>query len=105
MGLMTNITILNDSIEDIEKDLKGWWENKVKIPMSSTEIRENMISNDTTVNSVEHSSVTTILAVGGNHTTVLGYSSLNENHADPEVQIKLLKELASTLGYKVIKNG
>jgi hypothetical protein len=32
-----------------------------------------MISNDTTVNSVEDSRVTTILAVGGNHTTVLGY--------------------------------
>ena len=61
---------------------KSW---KIKINISAT-----------TINSVEHSNPTTILAVGGNHTTILGYSS-NTNHNDKEEQIKILQMLIKDL--------
>jgi len=50
-----------------------------------------------TVNSVEHSSTTTLLAVGGNHTSVLGYSS-NKSHHLPKEQLKIMKEISKIIG-------
>ena len=101
MGIITNITMLNDHINTINEDPVKWW-NEVCHQICSLRAREQNYSNATTVNSVEHSDTTTVLAVGGNHTTVLGYSP-NINHHKKEAQVEILKALASDLGYSLVK--
>ena len=103
MGMMTNITILNDHINEINDDPVKWWDNVYNQICSSGARKENY-SNDTTVNSVEHADTTTILAVGGNHTTVLGHTH-NTSHHKSEEQIQILKHLASKLGYRIVKKS
>lgn len=102
MGLMTNITILNDTLHEISADPVTWW-NNVYNQICSTELRESNLSNDTTVNSVEHADTTTIIAVGGNCSTVLGRTYHNR-HSSKEDQIKILEDLADNLGYHLEKN-
>ena len=102
MGLMTNITILNDRLSEINEDSVTWWKN-VYHQICSTRARKENYSNTTIVNSVEHAEVTTILAVGGNHTTVLGHTSDTRYHEE-ESQIEILKALAKARGYRLVKN-
>jgi putative N-acetylmannosamine-6-phosphate epimerase len=103
MGLMTNITILNDHINEINNNPTAWW-NSVYHQICSTQARELNYSNETTVNSVEHADTTTILAVGGNHTTVLGYTQHTSHHKE-EQQVEILKSLAADLGYRLVKKA
>jgi len=103
MGLMTNVTILNDHINEINEDPLAWW-NTVYHQICSSQARDVNYSNNTTVNSVEHADTTTILAVGGNHTTVLGYTT-NTSHHKEEEQVEILKALASNLGYRLVKKS
>ncbi len=101
MGLNTNITILNDHINEICKDPAKWWDN-VYNQICSTRARNENFCNNTTVNSVEHADTTTILAVGGNCTTVLGHD-FGVHHHTEEGQITILKTLADRLGYRLVK--
>ena len=103
MGLMTNITILNDHINKINEDPIAWW-NSVYHQICSSRARKENFSNNTTVNSVQHADTTTILAVGGNHTTVLGYTH-HTNHHKEEQQVEILKALAADLGYRLVKKS
>ena len=101
MGLMTNVTILNDHINEINENPVAWW-NEVYHQICSSRARKENYSNNTTVNSVEHADTTTILAVGGNHTTVLGHD-FGVSHHTEEGQITILKTLANKLGYRLVK--
>ena len=102
MGFMTNITILNDTIDEISADPVAWW-NDVYNQICSTNLRKRNLSNNTTVNSVEHADTTTIIAVGGNCSTVLG-RTIHNKHSSKEDQIKILEDLAGNFGYHLEKN-
>ena len=101
MGIMTNITILNDHLHEINEDPVAWW-NNVYQQICSSRARGQNYDNSTTVNSVEHADTTTILAVGGNHTTVLGHTHHTSHHKE-EDQVEILKSLAAELGYRLVK--
>lgn len=103
MGTMTNITILNEHINEITKNPDAWL-NKVYKQICSSRARKENCSYNTTVNSVQHADTTTILAVGGNYTTVLGYTHHMRHHEEYE-QVGILKSLAAKLGYRLVKKS
>lgn len=78
-----------------------WW-GKIYSHICSPSERKNNVDKRTTINSVVHADTTTILAVGGNYTTVLGYSAETGHHTE-KGKVALLKSLASDLGYKLVK--
>ena len=101
MGNMVNITFLTDAMNEINENPIDWW-NKIYNGINSKKNRK-IHEYETTVNSLEHSDITTVLAVGGNHTMVLGYSS--NPHYKEEDQIKILNELADKLGYFLVEKN
>lgn len=56
-----------------------------------------------TVFHVAHADVTSVYAVGGNHTSKLCSSWNGGKHYTNEEKLKLLKELAAEMGYSVTK--
>ena len=105
---MISISILNDALGEIEKHSEDF----VKKIIEHKQIVENTgqvsefgigyYGNGMTVNSVEHSNHTTILAVGGNCTTVLGTTNSSIHHTE-ESQVEILKQLANKLGYDLVQ--
>jgi hypothetical protein len=106
MGYNTTILILNDTMHEIDDDPKAWWE----------ETRENIyrrLSQDgpfprwggrggTKVISNEHANYTNIIAVGGNTATIL-HLSLNSRHHEPQDKERIVREMASELGFYLVK--
>ena len=106
MGLMTNVSILNDVIGEYGLSVakKVEFFDLIYNQMCSSQAIEAAQHSGVVVNSVEHSSTTTIIAMGGNHSTVLGHT-LASSHHTPEGQLAILKELADDLGYRITKKA
>lgn len=107
MGFQSTITILNDSLHLIEEDPKAWWETTQAQIMghrgqAPAPYAFKNRSNSFSVVSVHHADVTSVIAVGGNHATILG-QLYQQDHHTPEAQVVLLKKLAAELGYKLVK--
>lgn len=90
---MTNITIHNDDLNKIMDNPQEFVNELMTQINSKSKRKEGKILK---VNSVEHSSVTTLIAVGGNHSTTLGFSS-NECHHNKNDQIKILNHIKKNL--------
>ena len=107
MGYQTTLVIKNDALNDIDTDPKGWWDKTSQIIQGffgakPRDYGHGTHSNGFTVASVAHADVTTVIAVGQNHSTVLGQYSRQDHHT-PEKQVELLKKLADDLGYRLVK--
>ncbi len=110
MGYNTTLLLLNDAIREIDKDPAGWWK-ETRLHLSTFNGRRDGESghdygfgthaNGFTIAQVAHADVTSLIAIGGNYSTVLlSEMGLGSQHTE-EGQIKILKALARKLGYTV----
>jgi len=111
MGYNTTLFLLNDATDAIDRDPAGWWD-KAKQSMSKAfrnePYREREFGHGNNANgfaaiSNEHADVTVLIAVGGNHATVLDKAYNGGIHHDEESQIELLRGWAAKLGYRIVK--
>jgi len=109
MGHNTAVLILNDAINGVQEDPKGFadalmdaW-HKFQHTHVPTDFCIGNHSNGGTVFHESHADVTGVYAIGGNHTSKLytGYNG-GRHHTD-EDRVKLLKELAAEMGYTITK--
>lgn len=108
MGFQTTITILNDALCEIDSDPIGWWEKtRTEIMNHRGNQKPNSYgfksySNAFSIASFHHASVTSVIAVGGNHASILGQFH-NQGHHTEEYKLELLKKMANELGYSLTK--
>ena len=108
MGFQTTLTILNDAIPAIEADPKGWWEKTMQEIQShpgnlgSKSYGFGHHANGFAVAAMHHADVTSVIAVGGNHSTVLAQLYGQGHHSD-ETRLELMKKLADEMGYSLTK--
>jgi hypothetical protein len=91
-----------DALSAIDADPVGWWkEVKSRIPGRGgvQHFGFGPHANGFAVVSTEHSSVVSIIAVGGNTAEVLGVFS-DVNPHTPEGRLEIYKRLCEELGYK-----
>jgi hypothetical protein len=109
MGYNSTLMILNDAMDEIDRDPQGWWEKAKQhlseLHHSSKPIEFGHGSHGNGFYSVTnvHADITSIIAVGGNHTTVLGQFHNGGRHYRPEDQLEILKRLADQMGYRLIR--
>lgn len=108
MGFQTTITILNDALHDMESDPKGWVDKTIKQIQSHSGNQDAQSygfgghANGFTIDAMHHADVTSVIAVGGNHSTVLG-QFYNQGHHDNDTRLALMKKLAESMGYTLTK--
>lgn len=109
MGFQTTLTILNDAMNEIDADPVGWWEKTRHEIMNHRGNGQKPnsygfkgYSNAFSVASFHHASVTSVIAVGGNHASILGQFH-NQAHHTEEYKLELLKKMANELGYSLTK--
>jgi hypothetical protein len=110
MGFQSTIMILNDAMEEIDKDPKGWWQKTKSLitrhngTKSPEEYGFGTHGNGFTLVDVHHADNTSVIAVGGNHASLLTRLSKHPHH-DEKGQIELLKALAKEHGYRLVKES
>lgn len=107
MGFNTTVMICNDAWSAVLADPKGFVD-KIHEGMGRVTINKpfdfglgNHV-NGFQVVANQHADVTTLVAIGGNHASILGFTRFI-NHHEEEGQVFLLKMLAEKLGYRVSK--
>lgn len=109
MGFNTGVLILNDDLYAAEQDKEGFATNLLNAigeqsrgkPSESVDFRIGNNLNGGSVFLQSHADFTNIVAIGGNYTTHL-FTSLSHTHHRIEDKLKLLKELADHLGYRLV---
>ncbi len=112
MGYNTTVVVMNDALDQIRFDkdfgrklaeaimgLSLGDDPKTGRPYRSQDVSALNHLNAATVIEQHHASGNAIVAVGGNHATVIGHSF--GTHHNPEDRLKIVKELASQLGYSL----
>ena len=105
MGINSTIFIYNDLLGEIERDPEGFVREMCREIQGfgySTEMK-TFFPGQSTVMSVAHADYVTVLAVGGNHATVLGRMHNGGRHHSPQDQVKLLREIASQHGFNLVR--
>ena len=109
MGYNTTLLLLNDAMYEIDKNVVGWWE-ETKLHMSR--FHDASFENDYgfgthasgfEIAQIAHADVTSLIAVGGNYSTILLAEMGLGSQDTEEGQVKILKAFARKLGYKVSK--
>ena len=108
MGFNSVLMILNDAYDVIDKDPIGWW---AKAKHELTTLRGDSPKsfgfgnhcNPTEAVVCHHADVTSLIAVGGNHSTVLCSIHNGGKHHEKEDQVELLKAAAEKLGYRLTR--
>lgn len=108
MGFNSLVMICNDGLGAIEKNPEGFANKIVRYIGGGKGMNEpftfghEMWANHFQIVWNQHADVTGIIAVGGNHASVLGMTM--GGHYTPDKQLLLLKELARKFGYHLTKN-
>jgi hypothetical protein len=109
MGWNSTLIVLNDALSFIEKDFKfGKSVSDAIAEQHMTlgkrvDISAGNFGNAASVISQQHADLTQIVAVGGNHGSLLGMVLGGGRHHEQETQLKILKDLAGQLGYDLRK--
>lgn len=112
MGFNSVVFICNDAMDQIEKDPVGWWkktsEELVATHIGFPERGPHNYGFGNHANafwavSNEHADTTVLIAVGGNHPTVLAKVYNGGRHHTPEDQVEILRVAADKLGYDLRK--
>lgn len=116
MGFNSTVFICNDAMDQIEKDPAGWWAATNRELVHATfgsggydgrpgpkNYGFGNHANAFWAVSNEHADVTVLIAVGGNHPTVLTKVHNGGRHHTPEDQVELLRAAADKLGYDLRK--
>jgi len=108
MGYNTTVVVLNDALDQLEKDPD--FGKKLAAGIRKAVFGKPVIvsvgnhANPVEVIETHHADMTSVVAVGGNCGNNLG-TVLGWNHSKPEDQIEILKDLARQLGYNLRKIG
>lgn len=111
MGYNTGILILNDSEHTIRENPESFVKNMTRA-MGEMALNPNSPPHDFaignhgnggTVFHLAHADMTGVYAIGGNHTSRLTMDFNGGRHYSIEEKVKLLKKMASELGYRVSK--
>lgn len=114
MGWNTAILFLNDAIGEIEGDpkqvvknisamMEGMSHHSGDIMQPGKSLAVGNHGNPMTLLSRDHADVTNLVAIGGNHGTTLYSGHNGGRHYEKDDQIKLLKQAAEALGYRLSK--
>lgn len=107
MGWNTGIVVLNDALGDIKDDPLVFTEELVQavrgavLPQRRRDIRAGGHCNAASVVWSAHADNTGILAVGGNHATVLHQVFNGGRHVSEEDQIAILRGWAEARGFEL----
>ena len=117
MGHNSIVLIRNDAFESIQSCAKGFVDMMVdtlsRLSWYKThggrERNEDFSGVDGHSNPAqavwnEHADVTGLIAVGGNHATVLYKTWNGGRHHDPEDRVELLRRWATSIGYDLVKH-
>ncbi|AIM49961.1 hypothetical protein PORCELAIN_84 [Mycobacterium phage Porcelain] len=101
MGYMTNLTILNDGFDQLEKYPDDFVEGiKLNMNQGGT-FGVGIYVNNVNVQAAEHADATQLIAVGGNFSTKVHTGWYVSSHRTIEGQVALLKQWADSLGYRI----
>ena len=105
MGFNSTVLILNDRLSEIRREPERFVEEMLNgIARSGYPVEEvGFHPGQSTVMSCAHADTVTILAVGGNCSTILGRFHNGGAHHTEEAQVKLLRELADKYGFSLRK--
>lgn len=110
MGYNTTVLVMNDALTQIEEDPE-FGKNLAKAIYSiyddraSRDIPAGNHCNAATVIESHHADGTAIVAVGQNYGTKIDECFYVGRHDLPEGQLKILKQLASYMGYRLVKKA
>lgn len=107
MGYNSVLFVLNDCMHTIDEHTDEWWQHARRAlgkAMSKAVITFGFRGHANYCQAVwcEHADSVALIAAGGNHASVIGYT-MGENHGTPEDNINLLKAIAEQLGYRLVK--
>ncbi len=117
MGYNSTILILNDGVSEIQRDPERFVKEMVDgigrcghgvTPHGVAGRVDGQVNFDpgqSTVISVAHTDSVTILAVGGNHATVLGRIHNGGHHHTKNDQESLLRRLADQYGFRLVRKA
>ena len=107
MGYNTTVVVLNDALDQIEKD-KDFGRNLAQavrtaavVPDTRQDIGAGNHANAAHVVECHHADQTILVTVGGNLGSVRG-RTYGWRHDDPQVQYALLRDWADKLGYDLV---
>lgn len=109
MGFNTTVVVLNDALDQIEKDPEfgknlGNAIRRLTVNPNGIDIPAGCHCNAAHVVETHHADFATVVAVGGNYGVMLSSSWLqNKPLDDKESKILMLKNLAAELGFTVRK--
>lgn len=108
MGHNAAVVVLHDALDQIEKDPEfGSKLSRAILRASHTRQREDVRAgchaNAACVVTTHHADIVSMVAVGGNHGSVMLETWNGGNHCTEEDQLKLLRELAAKYGYQLRK--
>ena len=106
MGYNTVLFICNDAMNEIKNHPEDFYNQLVtgmnRCGREPYDFGLGCHANGFQVVSSQHADLTTVIAAGGNHATVLGYTLGHSHHTD-EAKVRLIKEVADQLGYNLVK--
>ena len=107
MGYNTTVIVLNDALHEIRED-KDFGRKLYDAILSlsvrnAKDVSAGCYINAARVIETHHASGNAIVAVGGNCASVIGH--VGGTHHKPEDKEKILRELASQLGYSLRKKA
>ena len=102
MGWNATIVVLNDYLGSIERDPE--FGKKLAAAISEQHMTRQPfdLAHGVTVVEQHHANDTSIVAVGGNTGTLLGYAA-GYTHGKPEDKLRILRALADEYGYNLAK--
>jgi hypothetical protein len=103
VGFNSTILVLNDQLSYIEKDPERFVQEMVQqIHGHNYQESENFLA-QSSVMTMTHADTVSIIAVGGNCSTVLGQFYNGGRHHTEDSQIELLKNLADKYGFRLVR--
>ena len=106
MGFNSVLMICNDAIHAIEKDPAGWWaeawHSLSHAWRKPVEFGFGSHANGFWGVCNHHADMTSLIAVGGNHPTLIHQGS-GPHHTDEGV-VDLLKQAAAKYGYRLVRD-
>ena len=104
MGFNSSIMIMNDGLDQIEKNPEQFAEQVKKLICEGDPGQQVGVGNHANcleLISCHHADMTSVSAVGGNCSNILGYSMFG--HSTDAAKVEVLKDVARKLGYELVE--
>ena len=109
VGYNTSMIVLNDALGDIAKDTEFGTKVRdavdrltLRMHTHGIDIHSGCSVNAATVIESHHADETVIVAVGGNCASLL-HGTNGSDHHENEFVLRALREMAESMGYKLVK--